>query len=410
MPTVKLTKRTIDAATPKDTRYDLCDTETKGLRVKVHPSGHKTFQLYYRTLDGTERRPRIGTYGSITLEQARELARTMLAKVRAGEDPSQSRREARSAPVMTELCDRYLKEYAEEFKKESSAKLDRWYIDRFIKPALGSRKVASITRRDVNSFHRGVRGSKGQPIPVQANRIVALLSRMFSLAEEWEWRGQNTNPCFHFRLNKEKHIHRPLGDLEQARLGQVLRECREDGSENTGALDIIELLALTGCRRNEVVELTWPEVDLDTAVLRLRDSKGGPRVVWLCPEAVDLLKRQEQTPLTPYVFPGRSGRKPWQGIERVWRRVRGRANLSDRRLHDLRHSVGARAAALGLGQAQIGQILGHLNLTTTARYTEPHRDPAAQAAELVGSTIAKALGGDRETVVAETPVVSGGGS
>jgi integrase len=244
--------------------------------------------------------------------------------------------------------------------------------------------------------------------------MVALLSRMFSLAEEWGWRTQNTNPCHHLRLNKEKPVHNPLGDLDMEKLGKTLRAVREEARYTMAhpgthandkplardlirSCDVIELIALTGCRRNEVVALTWPEVDLENAVLRLRDSKAGPRPVWLGAAAVELLRRQEKPEgqIHGFVFPGRTAGMPLQGIERTWRRIRSRAELPpETRLHDLRHSVGASAAASGMGQAQIGALLGHRNLATTARYTEPHRDPSARAAELVSGKIAKALGCD----------------
>jgi integrase len=390
---IKLTKRLIDTAELRAERYDIRDDEVRGLLLRVHPNGTRVFMLTYRTAGGAERRPAIGTYGSITLDQARGIAKDMLARVRAGEDPSQDRQDARQAPTVAELCDRYLDEHARPHKKPSSVEEDRRNIEKHVKPMLGSRKVASVTVADVQRLHRGMRDR-----PIAANRTLALLSKMFNLAEKWRLRPEHSNPCRHVEKYPEHQIHRPLTVLELARLAKVLREAETadppEAAENPRAVAALRLLMFTGMRRNEALRLTWACVDLDAGVLRLADSKTGAKVVRLNGAAREVIAAQEPMVGNPYVFPSPViPGAPLYDIKGVWRRIRELAGLGDVRLHDLRHNFAAAAAAGGLSLHQIGQLLGHRNPSTTARYSDLVDDAAARAAEQVGEALTRAMNG-----------------
>lgn len=393
MATVKLTKALIDALEPGPRRTYLWDSEITGLGLRVSPGGRLAFVLSYRTRDGTKRQPVIGTYGTLTVVQARDLARDWLVEVRRGGDPSQARQEARAGETVADLCHRYLT-WATVAKKAGSRAMDERMIERFIRPRWGKAKVTAIGARDAEELHASLAAT-----PILANRVRALVSCLFSLAARWRMHP-GPNPARHVERYPERVVHRPLGADELEGLGEELRACRELADEDLAVVDMLELLVLTGCRRNEIVTLTWAEVDLEAGLLRLRDSKSGPRVVWLGQAAVAILERQEHRVdergrAVPWVFPsGRTGR-PWRGLQKAWSRIRSRAGLGDVRLHDLRHTTGAAAAAQGLGQAQIGQLLGHRNLATTGRYSEPHRGPAAAAAQLVDAALARALSGGR---------------
>jgi integrase len=119
--------------------------------------------------------------------------------------------------------------------------------------------------------------------------------------------------------------------------------------------------------------------------------------VWLGPEAVALLRRQDVVRLQPYVFPGRTQGKPLQSVNHTWERIRTRAGLPDRRLHDLRHTQGAKAASSGMSQATIAAILGHRSVRTAEIYSSPHRDPTAIAAASVSSGIARDLANEEKS-------------
>ena len=107
MPSLKLTKSAVDSARPGTTDYELRDTIVPGFFCKITPAGRKVFMLSYRTPNGERRKPSLGTYGQITVDQARKLAQDFLAGVRGGADPSQERQAARTAPTVKDLADRF---------------------------------------------------------------------------------------------------------------------------------------------------------------------------------------------------------------------------------------------------------------------------------------------------------------
>jgi integrase len=354
MPTEKLTKKLIDSAVPGCRDYIMWDSVVPGLGCKVTPAGRKVFVLKYRTKEGTQRKPTIGNYGSVTVERARELAKDMIGEVRGGGDPSLERQDARLAPTIAEVCERYLKEHARPLKKPSSVYVDELYIRLHIKPQLGNRKVASIAFKDINTLHRSL-----QETPYQANRVIALVSKILSLCEEWELRPQHSNPCGRVQRFPERTKHHPLRELEVARLSKVLREAETgdppEAAENPRAIAALRLLMFTGMRRNEAIRLQWSEVDLDAGILRLPDSKTGAKVVRLNGAAREVIEAQEPMLGNPYVFPSPViPGAPLYDVKGVWARIRKRAGLGDVRLHDLRHNFAAAAAAGGLSLFQIG--------------------------------------------------------
>ena len=160
-----------------------------------------------------------------------------------------------------------------------------------------------------------------------------------------------------------------------------------EGGISAHAAAAIRLLALTGCRRNEILTLRWEDVRPDAMELRLRDSKTGPRTVPLSPAAARVLAQIPRIPGNPWVVPGAAPDAPLSGIFQQWRRVRGRARLDDLRLHDLRHSFASRALALGESLPTIAVLLGHARVQTTSRYAHLARDAVSEAASRLAADI-----------------------
>ena len=168
-----------------------------------------------------------------------------------------------------------------------------------------------------------------------------------------------------------------------ARSDEVEAQGRMPGS----AVAAIRLLALTGCRKSEILTLRWENVALEEAELRLPDTKTGARVVSLPPQAAALLAALPREEGNPWVIHGRKPGTRLGGLDHVWYAVRARAGLDDVRLHDLRHSFASRAIALGEGLPVIAKLLGHSHVQTTARYAHLARDTAHEAAERVAASI-----------------------
>ncbi len=396
----KLTNKMVDAAKPRETRYAIWDSVIPGLGVIVHPSGIKSFVLKYRTADGTQRKPLIGTYGKLTVQQARKIANEWASEVRAGEDPSGARKGARKGLSMSEACQQFMRDHA-SLKKPNTRSQYQTAIDKYVVPELGSRKIASVNHSDVARLIASIGKSK----PVMANRVRAMLSKLFELAELWGARPLNSNPVRHVERYRERKRHRDLSEIELRRLATALAEVE---AKPPCAIDAIRFLLFTGMRRGEVLELRWSEVDLDRGFLRLGDSKSGQKVVRLNSAAEEILERlkPEEGKSRVYVFESAQHPKDhiteWE-LRVAWEAVRAKAQLNDlvdvpsMRLHDLRHNFASWGASQSLSLLQIGALLGHKSPRTTARYADLAADAAHAAAETVGHRITEAMESTGET-------------
>ncbi len=381
----KITKRLLDSLKlPETGEVKVWDSVLRGFVVRVRAGGSRRFTVEWMRERKT-RRLTLGEYGPLTADQARELARQVLARVARGEDPAAVLAERKAAPTVADLGPRYLEQHAVPKKKAASVTADERMLRLYILPTLGKRKVAEIALREVADLHHSLRAK-----PVQANRVLALMSKMLGLAERWGLRPPGSNPCRGVDRFPEKSRERFLSAAELARLGAVLAE--EEGEEPFVVL-AVRLLLLTGARRDEVLTLRWADVDLDRASLRLADSKTGAKVIPLGPAALALLASAPRMEGNPYVIPGRRTGGRLVGIQRPWVSIRERAKLADLRLHDLRHSFASIGAAAGLGLPILGAILGHRNQATTARYAHLSDDPRRAAAARISDEIAGALSG-----------------
>ena len=391
----KLTVRSVEAIVPQKRDVLMWDSDLAGFGVKVTPAGRRSYFLYYRTHQGQQRRPSIGLHGAIKPEAAREIAKRWLALVAQGKDPSQERQDSRAAPNMKELAERYLLEHADTRKKDSSAANDRRLIEKRIVPAIGAKKVAAISRTDIVALHHGLRKT-----PYEANRTLALLSKMFSLGERWGLRPDGSNPAKNIDRFKEEKRERYLSSEEIKRLWSVLVSEDAERLASSSALLAIKLLMLTGRRVNEVLKLEWSHVDLDKGLLRLPDTKSGSLTVAIGAGALRLLQEAydaahsanrdenvvsistavEGWRMPKYVIPGHVKGQPLVNIQKPWQKIRKTAALPDVRLHDLRHTYASVAAGLGMSLPLIGKLLGHKEQATTARYAHLSQDPIRVAA------------------------------
>ncbi|MFH1058578.1 MAG: tyrosine-type recombinase/integrase [Pseudomonadota bacterium] len=398
----KLTKRLIDAlqAGPEGDLV-VWDEDLKCFGIRVKASGVKSFCIQYRNASGQSKRLTLGRYGPLTPEQARRLALQRLSEVVKGNDPVAERTEMRKASTVKELAERYLSEHAGLKKKASSQDRDERLLTRFILPALGTKKVVAVTRADVARLHHTV----GQQTPIQANRVLAVMSKMMTLAIKWGIRPEaDGNPCRYVERFKEAKRERYLTAEELARLGTALSELEQEGVESPSVIAAMRLLIFTGCRREEILSLKWEHVDFERACLRLPDSKTGAKTVPLGPPALELLAQTPRLEGNPYVCPGLKPGGHLIGLPKAWGRIQKRAGLERVRLHDLRHSFASVGAAAGLGLPIIGALLGHTQAATTQRYAHLADDPLQAAAAEITKRIAEAMNKPVSSKVIQLPV------
>lgn len=383
----RLTKSLLDGLETPGKELMLWDSLLPGFGVRLRPGGgHKRFYVQYRLKTGQQRKRPLGVYGVLTVEEARHLARQWLAAVARGEDPA-----ARAAPIthtVADLAERYLVEHAGRKNAPASQRKARSMLTHHVLPALGSRDVQAVSRADVLALqaHLGDR-------PVLANRVLALLSVLFTCAELWEWRPERTHPVWRIPRFVERPRERYLTPAEVTQLWSVLDAAAARRTEHPSVVGGIRLLLLTGARSGEVLGLKWEQIDWHTETARLPQSKTGAKTLYFAPEALEVLRHLPRVVGNPYVLPGAKSGQPWHDLRRPWYRLRLQASLPDVRLHDLRHTYAAIAVGDGLSLPQIGKLLGHQRPQTTQRYSHIADAVAHAAAAQTGQALARVLRG-----------------
>jgi integrase len=402
---IRITKKIVDGLAPSEIRWDL---DVRGFGVRRQRQARK-YVLKTR-LNGRQRWFTIGEHGSPwTVDTARKQALRLLGDIHKGADLSALRSGSRSEPTMGALCDRYLTEHADQHKKASSAALDGRNIENHILPLLGSLLVSQVSRADIDAFKRAVHDGKTAPKdrgprsghrggavvsggPGAANRCLALLSKMFNLAERWGLRHDGSNPVRHVEKYAENRIERYLSEEELARLAGALSEAEKSEAENPFVIAAIRLLLFTGARLGEILNLKWEYVDLDRSVINLPDSKTGEKQIYLNSLAQQVVTSLPRIDENPYVIVGRRQNRHLVNITKAWYRIRKAAGIEDVRIHDLRHSFASVAVSGGLTLPMIGKLLGHKKSTTTERYAHLADDPVRAANEEVARLMGKSFG------------------
>jgi integrase len=381
----KLTKRTVDALEPEAKDYFVWDTLVAGFGVRIMPSRAKTYQAQYRK-GGRTRRISLGRHGTITVEQARLLAKEVLGDVAKGENPAEDIAQHRKAPTVAALCERFFQAHVMERCKPSTQGEYRRAIDMFINPALGSFKLVDLERKDVAELHHKFRDK-----PYQANRTLGVLSKMFNLAEIWGLRPDGSNPCRHVPKYREHKRERYLSQVELQRLGNVLADAELNGTETPHIIAAFRLLILTGCRLGEIQTLQWGFIT--DQGMELPDTKTGARRIPLPSAARAVLSTLARVDGNPYVIVGKVVGKHATDFQHPWRRIRERAGLTGVRIHDLRHTYASNAVSSGMPIQMVGRLLGHTQLQTTMRYAHLADDPVKRAAEENAERLNALVGG-----------------
>ncbi len=416
---MKLTKATITKLEPRGTRYVAWDESLKGFGLVVQPTGAMSYIVNYRPAGvgrtGALKRLTIGSTRTLTADEARRRARELLAQVRLGSDPVRDRAAARADGTLQTLAGEFLEQHMRARRKPRSAREYEILFSKHILPSLGRHSLKEIKRADLAMLHHKI----SKDTPTAANRALAAFSSMWTWAARQDLVLAHENPTQAVERNPERSRQRFLSDEELTQLGATLEQAEgaglpyqvdEDGPRAKHAAkpknrlvpmdprvcDIIRLLLLTGCRMREILKLRWSEADPQRGLLQLGDSKTGARAVIVSEAAMSIIMRQPRQVGSAYAFPAPNTRagetpKPRADIKKPWDRISKHAGLEGLRVHDLRHSAASLAAGAGYSLLTIGDVLGHKQAATTARYSHLSADATRRAVEGIAKAAAAVL-------------------
>ena len=348
----------------------------------VRPSGKKTLLLKYRIGRGRRavtKKHSLGSVPVVSVEAARLKAKNFLFVASQGIDPIKKDQESLT---IKELCEQYIDRHAVLHKKKSSLVRDENLIKGAIIPVFGKIRVADLNRSHLIKYHHSKKDT-----PIMANRFLALISTMMNLAEKWEYRPQNTNPCKYVDRYKEKkrQVYLSMDQLE--RVGQAIRQLKN--TESFYALSALKMLLVTGCRTSEILNLKWEYVDIANNCIHLPDSKTGARTIHLPPVAFDILNALPSE--EGFVFRSPRENKRLTTLRCLWKKICRITDLKDYRLHDLRHTYASFAVSGGFSLPIIAKMLGHADIKTTERYAHLHQDPINKAIDDVSLKLKKVM-------------------
>ena len=408
----KLTKRFVDAVEIRDKDYVVWDDDLPGFGLRVFASGKRSYVIQYRAA-GRSRRYAIGLHGVWTPETARKEARVQLGKVAQGENPAEERQIDRNAMTMKELCDRYIEAMHSglvlgkggKAKKQATIDTDIGRINGHIVPLLGKRRIQDLTKADVTKMMHDVLAGKTRAVKKSAklrgksvlrggrgtaSRCVGLVGSMLTYAISLGMIEQNV--AHGIRKPKDRVRDRRLSEAEYSKLGKMLNEASRS-PELEPTISITRLLALTGCRRGEIISLRWSEVDFDNSCLRLVDSKEGASTRPIGLPVVEFLEDRRESISGEYVFPGVRGAEAFGGFPNQWNRIFGSSEIPDFTAHILRHSFASMANDLGFTESTIAALVGHATGSITSKYIHSLDSVLVMAADTVAGYIQGLLDG-----------------
>jgi integrase len=349
-----LTIRAIETMRPGSCRREIPDHALPGLYFLVQPSGAKSWAVRYRHA-GQTRKFTLGSYPVIDLKTARELGAKALRVVAEGRDPGRERDQSRSTMPrgMDAITAEFLEKHCKRHNRAKTARDTEGLLRLHVLPRWRGRTIESITRRDVlDVLDRVVNNGT----PVAANRVLSAVRKLFNWAVSRDI--ILTSPCTGVKPpSPETPRDRILTDDELRLVWQA--------SQHIGwpFEPLVQMLALTGQRREEVARMQWDEIDFAAKVWKLpreRTKNNQPHEVPLSTLTVSIIQTMPRIADSPYVFTT-NGRAAFSGFSKVVRRLRSLLppDMPQWTLHDLRRTCASGMARLGINLPVIEKVLNH---------------------------------------------------
>lgn len=339
------TKITISSIKELKSGTTLWDIDVKGFGCRCRQDAStKVFIVKYRFGKGRSARQYLFTIGKLgspwTPETARDEAKRVLGRVANGENPAEERKDHKIANSVDEAFTLFIAGSHDKRAPRTIAEYQRLY-NKWTRAYIGPYKIQDVTRADVARLHTAM-----SKTPPQANRLLQMLSALFTWCEKCGYRAEGTNPCRYVEKYKEFSKERFLSLREMQALntavqkyehqyGHIKENAHKKNKSGDTKVNIItpfvvsavKLLIYTGARRNEILELKWDDVDFRNRLIRLQRSKTGQRTIYLSAPAMQTLAEILRIEGNPYVICGAKDRERLANIKDPWGRIRKMATI-----------------------------------------------------------------------------------
>jgi len=353
---------------PDKNRIYFNDSKTAGLRLQVTSAGSKSFQFQMRSAKHGVMTRTLGSYGKVSVNEARAQADALRVLVNQGENIVEAARAVKAESTLDEAFEHFLATHSRPHKKDQGEEDQRLY-NALIKKALGSKRVSAITQDQVKAWHIKITQTKkqrgeGTISGTRANRALALLSSIYGNSVTY-----TANPCKGVKKFAEESRDRFLQPEEMNAFFTAL-----DSPETTEIFrDFIYLAIFTGARRENILSMKWNDLDLGHTkvvneefvpdprwIIPSEDAKKGKSIIIpLQPEAVAIIERRKAVSKSVFVFASHSKTGHYSEPKTSWATLCKRAGLKDLRIHDLRRTLGSYQTMTGAPAAVVGKTLGH---------------------------------------------------
>jgi integrase len=361
----------------ESTRYEVADTKLMSLRLGVYPSGIKTFFLY-KKVNNQPQKIKIGRYPDISIEQARNEAKRLLALITLGHDPQGDKKAEKLEITFNELLDTYYVQHSLKYNKNPKHNIRMMEIH--LVPIIGKLKVKNITREQIHKIHAkiGIESGHGS-----ANRVMHIVSSIFNFGIRNSY-FNGINPCCGLRKFPSYSRDRFLSENELKSFFAAIEQ------EEEIFQDFFKLLLFTGARKTNVLSMKWSDLNLTLNRWRIPETQTKNKdvnIVVLSQLALEILNRRNEQNFASYspskfVFPGVGESGYLKDPKRAFQRIRDRMGVQDIRMHDLRRTLGSYMAISGISLPIIGKALNHKSQVSTTIYARLSQNPVEDAVNI----------------------------
>lgn len=371
---LNFTKSQLEALPILEMQYEVRDTKTTGLILRVNPGGIKTF-MFYRRVGYKLLRIKIGRLSDIPIEAARKAAIQLNSQIISGVNPNAIKREKTRELTFKELYQKYYTEHALVSTKRPAA--IKATIDYHLIPKIGNLKLSDITRQKMKELHLKQGETRGK---IEANRVLDMARAVFNfgIREEY-YKGEN--PCSGIKRFKSKSRDRFLSQGELKLFFEALT------LEKQIYQDFFQLCLFIGARKTTMLTMKYKDIDFSLKRWRLPEDETKNEDVnihVLCDAAMQILQRRyDLNKYSPapsiYVFPGDGLQGHLVDPKKSLNRIKNRMGVFDFHIHDLRRTLGSYMAITNASMPIISKALNHKSQVSTAIYARLSQDPIIEA-------------------------------